>query len=404
MDLVRVSRGLNMALVPVPNGVDTFSTELNEIRRVYEGGVNPFNTRWEEIRRASQGGVDPFKTEWAGIRDAFEDLRVKEAVILLNEIIQKLETQSSKERMESEEKMIQILGVANEQQRRKIRKSYYATHQQDLCECLEKLGGRLKMGKALVLWIHESVERAAIIARTALEAGLQADIYPLIDVIFTKSTTQIKDICKAYGKRYSRRRLDTDVKGKTTGYTQKLLLARLVGASNQSDREVNFKAGEDAKKLKSARRGTVEQTFIQILSNCSSGQLKETFDFYEKNYGDIIEALKEKTTDNKFSDAVRVTIDRMFHTHDYFAQVIQSGLKTLPSDKSAIARVIVSRANVDLNDINKAYLRKYRMSIMKALQASLQASLQHEHNVDRDISVQFTNLCRAIMVGVGIRE
>ena len=70
--------------------------------------------------------------------------------------------------------------------------------------------------------------------------------------------------------------------------------------------------------------------------------------------------------------------------------MIQSGLRTLPSDKSAIARVIVSRAEVDMKEINVAYLRKYGMSIMKALEASLQASFQQEHNEDRDISVQFT--------------
>ena len=70
--------------------------------------------------------------------------------------------------------------------------------------------------------------------------------------------------------------------------------------------------------------------------------------------------------------------------------MIQSGLRTLPSDKFAIARVIVSRAEVDMKEINVAYLRKYGMSIMKALEASLQASFQQEHNEDRDISVQFT--------------
>ena len=45
---------------------------------------------------------------------------------------------------------------------------------------------------------------------------------------------------------------------------------------------------------------------------------------------------------------------------------------------------------VDMKEINVAYLRKYGMSIMKALEASLQASFRQEHNEDRDISVQFT--------------
>ena len=58
--------------------------------------------------------------------------------------------------------------------------------------------------------------------RTALKAPLQADIYPLIDVIFTKSTTQINDIRKAYRERYPGRSLYNDVKDKTTGYTQKV--------------------------------------------------------------------------------------------------------------------------------------------------------------------------------------
>jgi len=290
-----------------------------------------------------------------------------------------------------EEKIIGILGSKNAQQRKEIRETYYTMYKEDLCKRLEKeLHGKLE--KAIVLWMREPAERDAIIAGTALE-GWCTDDRALIEVICTRSSTEIIKIREAYKERYQRC-LDDDVICKTNGPFQKLLLALLKAHRCECKGGVDMnKARCDAKTLYEAgegRCGTDEETFIRIFSERSVAQLGVTFACYKQEYGhDIMKALKRETQ-KEFEEAVRVTVKSMYLPANYFAKVLHRGMKGLLNDESAIARVMVSRAEVDLKEIDVVYERKYKMSIVQALH--------------QEISGHFKNFCLALTVRAGIPQ
>lgn len=289
-----------------------------------------------------------------------------------------------------EVKIIQILGSKNAQQRMEIRQTYYAMYKEDLCKRLEKeLHGKLE--KAVVLWMHEAAERDAIIARTSLE-GWRTDDRALIEVICTRSSTQIVKIREAYQKRYQRC-LDDDVFCKTKGPYQKLLLALLKAHRCECKGVDMNKVKCDAMLLYEAgegRCGTDEETFIRIFSERTVAQLRATFACYKQEYGHDITTALRRETQKEFEEAIRVTIKSMYLPAHYFAKELHRAMKGLVNDESAIARVMVTRAEVDLKEINVVYERKYKMSIVQAFH--------------QEISGYFKNFCLALTVRAGIPQ
>ncbi|KAH9295817.1 hypothetical protein KI387_039405 [Taxus chinensis] len=279
-------------------------------------------------------------------------------------------------------KIVEILGSKNAKERKEIRETYCAMYKEDLCRRLEKeLHGKLE--KAVVLWMREQAERDAIIAGTALE-GWSTDNRALSEVICTRSSAEIIKIREAYQTQYQRC-LEDDVACKTSGPFQKLLLG-LLKAHRCDCKAIDMNQAKcDAKRLYEAGEatcGTDEETFIQIMSQRSVMQLRATFGWYKQEYGhDIMKALK-KQTQKEFEEAVRVTIKSMYAPAQYFAKVLHNAMKGFLNDDSAVARVLVTRAEADLKEINGAYERKYKMSIVQTLH--------------QEMSGHFKNFCLAL--------
>ncbi|GLJ50102.1 hypothetical protein SUGI_1065690 [Cryptomeria japonica] len=276
-----------------------------------------------------------------------------------------------------EEKIVEIVGNRNAEQRKAIRETYYAMYKEDLCTRLEKeLHGKLE--KAIGLWMREAAERDAIIAGKALE-GWSTDDRALTEVFCTRSSTAIIKIREAYHKQFQRC-LQDDVACKTSGPFQKLLLAMLKAHRCESNVIDMNQARCDAQRLYEVGEGscgTNEDTFVQIISQRSVMQLQATFKCYKQEYGhEIMKALK-KETQKEFEEAVRVTIKSMYAPAQYFAKVLHKALKGVVKDDSTIARVMVTRAEVDLKEIDGAFERKYKKNIVQAFHEELSGHFKY---------------------------
>eukprot|EP01018_Ginkgo_biloba_P005363 Gb_14809 [translate_table: standard] len=151
-----------------------------------------------------------------------------------------------------EEKIIEILGSKNAQQRKEIKETYYAMYKEDLCKRLESglqehyldslcnVEGYIQ--KAVVLLMQEPADRDAMIARHSMEGWCTAD----------RALTE--------------------------------LLLELLKAHRCECEAVNMEQAKfDAKRLYEAgegRCGTDEEIIIQILSERSVAQLRATFACY----------------------------------------------------------------------------------------------------------------------------
>merc|ERR1719422_2587747 len=125
--------------------------------------------------------------------------------------------------------------------------------------------------------------------------GLGTDDDCLIEILCTRSNTQINEIKEIYQKKFNKD-LVKDVIGDTSGDFKRLLVSLLQaqrGTGNEVDRN---QAHQDAKALFAAgegKWGTDESKFNTILATRSFPQLRAVFEEYKKiSKKDIEEVLK----------------------------------------------------------------------------------------------------------------
>eukprot|EP00252_Welwitschia_mirabilis_P025519 TRINITY_DN79_c0_g1_i4.p1 TRINITY_DN79_c0_g1~~TRINITY_DN79_c0_g1_i4.p1 ORF type:complete len:350 (+),score=-22.14 TRINITY_DN79_c0_g1_i4:79-1128(+) len=280
--------------------------------------------------------------------------------------------------------VIRILASKKMHERQQIRKTYFALFKHDLIARLKsELRGNLE--KAIVWWMHDAATRDAMIAKEALE-GWRTDNRGLTEIICTRSSVDIARIRESYFA-LTQRCLDDEVVCKTKGAFQRLLLALLKSHRCGAAADVDINAARcEAKALyEAAAWGGSElqaDVFIRVLSTHNVAQLKATFRCYKEMYGkDIMKALDHDKRrgsacgcdafSKDFAEAARVCIKSVYAPAQYFAKEINRALKGLCNDDHAVARIIVTRAEVDLKHINEVFFRKYKVGLLQTFQSEL---------------------------------
>lgn len=125
-------------------------------------------------------------------------------------------------------------------------------------------------------------------------------------------------------------------------------------------------ASRDAKDLYDAgegRWGTEELTFTEVLAQRSHAQLRATFLAYQLLIGkDMEEAIEEETSGDlqkAYLTLVRCARDR----EGYFADRLYQAMKGAGTDEETLIRIIVTRAEVDLQGIKARFQEKYQKSL-----------------------------------------
>ncbi|KAJ7527730.1 hypothetical protein O6H91_16G068100 [Diphasiastrum complanatum] len=114
-----------------------------------------------------------------------------------------------------------------------------------------------------------------------------------------------------------------------------------------------YKAGEP-------RLGTDESTFIRIFSTRSATQLYATFQAYKHLYKrDIDKAIKREASGD-FEDALRTIAKCVSHPDKYFAKALYKSMKGVGTDDATLTRVMVTRAEFDMQYIKAAFASKYK--------------------------------------------
>ncbi|BBG94622.1 annexin 5, partial [Prunus dulcis] len=256
--------------------------------------------------------------------------------------------------------VINILGHRNATQRAAIQKEYHATYSEDLNKRLSsELSGQLK--RAVIMWMPDPATRDANIVRHALEGDV--DLKAATEVICSRTPSQMRQFKQIYFSSFDVD-LEDDLATKlSSGDHKKLLVAyisvpRYEGpeydqAMVQKDAELLNKAGE--KKL-----GTDEKVFIQIFSERSRAHLVAVGSAYQSsNQGNIW----------VFFNALLTILQCADHPGKYFARVLRKAMKGLGTDDPTLIRVIVTRAEIDMQYIKAEYRNQYGKSLHDAVQS-----------------------------------
>ncbi|TRY69656.1 hypothetical protein DNTS_028423, partial [Danionella cerebrum] len=189
--------------------------------------------------------------------------------------------------------------------------------------------------------------------------GAGTDESLLIELFASRSNHQIKALCDAYLSETGRS-LNHDLKSEVSGDFEKTLLTLaevqsnpfsfcgLNGKRDETSTVDAAKAKEDAKILYEAgekKWGTDESKFIDILCHRSVPQLRQTLVEYKSLSGRTLQESIEREMSGRLEDI----------------------LVAIGTTESTLRRIIVSRSELDLQDIKAEYKKLYGCSLYSAI-------------------------------------
>ncbi|KAL8120661.1 annexin D5-like isoform X1 [Apium graveolens] len=255
--------------------------------------------------------------------------------------------------------VINILAPRNASQRALIQQEYKTMYSSDLSERLSsELSGDVK--RAVLLWMYDPAARDASVVQQALCGG-SINLKATTEVLCSRTPSQIqhlRQLCYSMFTCY----LDHAIELEASGDHQKLLIA-YINALRPEGPEVNRSVVEnDAKALYKAgekKFGTDEKIFIHIFSERSRAHLAAVSTTYHNIYDTELEKAIKKETSGHFRYGLLTILRCAKNPGIYFAKVLHKAMKGLGTDNSTLIRVIVTRAEIDMQYIKAEYHKKY---------------------------------------------
>ncbi|XP_020685248.1 annexin-like protein RJ4 [Dendrobium catenatum] len=269
------------------------------------------------------------------------------------------------EREADEKTLIDILAHRDEAQRLQIIQSYEDHYNGNLIDRLEyELSGEFK--EALYCWMFNHVQRGAIIANMAMWKWL--DYRAIVETACINSTKELLEVKQAYHDLF-KRSLEEDVAKMTNGDLRKLLVG-LVSTYRYDGKEiVKSLALYEANILHDVIRKKLfnHDEVIRIFTTRSKAQLIATFNKYKDEFG--ISILKDLSSGSPdlFPSVLKIIIRSIISPHKYFQKLLRLALNGEVTDENVLARIIVTRAEKDLQEIKDMYEERGKMSLIAAI-------------------------------------
>ncbi|XP_031799386.1 annexin A3 [Sarcophilus harrisii] len=272
---------------------------------------------------------------------------------------------------DSEQTLIGILTARCYAQRQLIAKEYRKISGKDLKDDLKTdlTGNFERLLKALI------TSPATYDAKQLKKAmkSFQTDDSVLIEILTTRNNKQLKELSEAYFTEYKKNLVD-DLTSQTSGYFRKALILLTEGKRDESldvnkslakkDAQILYEAGEK-------RWGTDEDKFIEILCLRSFSQLRLIFEEYKIISQREIEDSIKREMSGHLADLLLAIVNCVKNTAAFFAEKLYKALKATETDKWALDRIIVSRSENDLLDIQAAYKKQYGSSLHSDIKSNV---------------------------------
>ncbi|XP_058079225.1 annexin D5-like isoform X1 [Magnolia sinica] len=291
--------------------------------------------------------------------------------------------------------IINILAHRDVTQRAQIQQEYQAMYSEDLKQRLsqelgfagdvsENLGVNISGGlngelfgplssnikKAVMLWMLDPAERDATIVGQALTLT-SLDLTALTEVICSRTPSEIRLFKKAYFQKYGSQ-IEDDLSLKTYFSHKKLLIACLNAERDEGTVANQSLVEEDAKKLYKdgeGKWGTDEKTFIRIFTQRNRVHLAAVASVYHRLYGNSLAKAVKKETSGNFMFGLLTLLRCAENPAKYFAKVLYKAMKGLGTSDTTLIRVMVTRAEIDMNYIKDEYAKIHGKSLRDAIQS-----------------------------------
>ncbi|KAL2531416.1 Annexin D2 [Abeliophyllum distichum] len=262
--------------------------------------------------------------------------------------------------------IIQILAHRNAAQRKLIRETYAATYGEDL---LKDLDSELSSDFQCVVlhWTLDPAERDAYLANEATKR-LTCSNWVIMEVACTRSSFDLFKARQAYHARY-KKSLEEDVAYHTTGDFRKLLVP-LVSAFRYEGDEVNMMLAKSEAKIlheKISKKAYSDEELIRILTTRSKAQLNAALNQYNNQFGNAINKDLKADPKDEYLTLLRATIKCLTCPEKYFEKTLRLAINKLGTDEGALTRVVVTRAEVDMQRIKEEYHKRNSVPLERAI-------------------------------------
>lgn len=266
-----------------------------------------------------------------------------------------------------EEPIIEISSRRSNADRQAIVKEYKTLYGRDAIADLEdELGGDL--GRTIQAMYKTPLDYDCSELYKAMK-GAGTDEDTLIEIIGSRSNSMLKAIKLRYKELY-KLDLEAHVVSETSGDLKKLLVSLLQCNRDETTQLDTNKLDQDLQKLYDAGEGqwgTDESVFNMIFATRSGAELEYINTKYAQNCGKNL----FKVIDSEFSGDMAKLLKTVLMAHinppEYFADRIYYACKGLGTNDKVLIRVLVSRDEIDLKQINKVYIQKYHKTLVEQI-------------------------------------
>jgi annexin D len=268
--------------------------------------------------------------------------------------------------------VINILAHRDATQRLLIQQEYRAVFNQDLARRIaSELSGHHK--RAMLLWILDPASRDATILKQALTGDVTTDLRAATEVVCSRTPSQLHLLRGTYRARFGCH-VEHDVTGRASGDHQRLLLAYLaVARREEAPAEVDAAAAaQDARDLFRAgerRLGTDERAFVRVFSQRSAAHMAAVARAYEHMYDRPLDRAVKGETSGSFGFGLLTVLRCAECPARYFAGLLHKAMRGLGTSDSTLIRVVVTRAEIDMQFIKAEYHRMYKRSLADTIHA-----------------------------------
>ncbi|XP_023763373.2 annexin D3 [Lactuca sativa] len=266
-----------------------------------------------------------------------------------------------------EKAVIQVLGHRNATQRKIIRDTYQKLYNQSLIDSLDsELSG--DFGRAVILWTYDPAERDARLVNKALKSKNKSldKLKVVIEISCASSPHHLLAVRKCYCSLFECS-IEEDIIVNAPPSVRKILVG-LVSSFRFDGAVVDLDVADDeASKLQEAvKLKQLDQDIVMwILSTRNVFQLKATFESYHKKYGILLHEDIKDYSDDLLVSLVTIVIKCIISPERHFVEVIKAATDGWGTDEDALTRVIISRAEIDLIKVKKAYFDIHKTSLDK---------------------------------------
>ena len=263
--------------------------------------------------------------------------------------------------------IIDILTKRNNGQRQQIKAAYQQLKGKPLDEALKK-ALKSHLEDVVLALLKTPAQFDADELRYSMK-GLGTDEDILVEILASRTNREIREVARAYQEAF-KRDLAKDIVSDTSGDFQKALLALAKGDRDESPHVNEELADNDARALYEAgerRKGTNVDAFIQILTTRSYPHLRRVFQKYTKySKHDMTKAL-DLELKGDIENCLTAIVKCATSKPAFFAEKLHLAMKGSGTRHRTLNRIMVSRSEVDMNEIKGYYRALYDKSLCQAI-------------------------------------